>query len=239
MWLSKPPLGTPLDWKKPINKDLVLHLAMNEGHGDKVYDLSGYGNHGTLKNFAFPPTVDSGWNPGRKGVGLNFDGSNDYIDCGNNTSLDITDAITIEAWVKLPDGATGDRFIISKKDHYSIWVRYGTFIQFRTRDSYDELTYFINIADGKWHHITTTFDNSLDNNNKKIYLDGTLRSQKSITNTISATITDLIIGKITPTGGNYFFGTIDEVRVYRRALSAVETRERYINPWGVYLDEED
>lgn len=37
--------------------------------------------------------------PGKFGNALSFDGVNDYVDCGNDASLDITTAITIEAWV--------------------------------------------------------------------------------------------------------------------------------------------
>jgi predicted GH43/DUF377 family glycosyl hydrolase len=80
MWYQKPPLGTPLDWGNPLNDEAVLAFAMNEGHGDKVEDLSLNGNHGTLKNFAFPPTATSGWNLGEDGIGLKSDGVDDYIE---------------------------------------------------------------------------------------------------------------------------------------------------------------
>ena len=96
MHFQKPILGVPLDWEHPFNKGLVMHLAMNEGHGDKVQDLSMYGNHGTLNGFAFPPTVASGWNPGQTGIGLNFDGTNDRVVCTDSDSLDITDYLSIE-----------------------------------------------------------------------------------------------------------------------------------------------
>ena len=86
MLMQKPPLGTPLDWDNPLNDDLVFAYALNEAHGDEVQDLSTNGNHGTLKNFAFPPTADSGWNPGRTGAGLNFDGVDDCIDVDSKPS---------------------------------------------------------------------------------------------------------------------------------------------------------
>jgi len=97
MHFSKPPLGTPLDWENPLNKGTVLALAMNEGHGDKVQDLSLNGNHGKLNGFAFPPTAASGWNPGQTGIVPTMDGVDDHIDCGNNYNL--TDAITVSALI--------------------------------------------------------------------------------------------------------------------------------------------
>jgi hypothetical protein len=112
-WIQKPPLGVQIDYIYPLAKGHVGYWLLNEGGGDKVYDLSGYNNHGTLNNMAFPSTVTSGWNPCLDGIGLNFDGINDYINCGNDHSLDITDAITIEAWVK-PNELSKIQTILSK-----------------------------------------------------------------------------------------------------------------------------
>ena len=52
------------------------------------YDLGGYGNTGILTN---GPTIV----PGPDGLMTDFDGNNDYIDCGNNPSVQITGAFTI------------------------------------------------------------------------------------------------------------------------------------------------
>jgi len=39
---------------------------------------------------------------------LQFDGKDDYVDCGNDESLNITEAITIEAWVRHDEGGVYD-----------------------------------------------------------------------------------------------------------------------------------
>jgi len=235
MILNKPPLGVPLDWSNPLNDGLRLHLAMNEGHGDKVYDLSGYGNHGTLKNMAFPPTVASGWNPGRNGVALQFDGNNDYIDCGNDESLNITDAITVEAWVNmLYDGYGGN--IICKGSDWSSWY-------FNIQNTSGNLRIYFYDNTGKyyiikkllpknrWVHVVMTYDNT----NSYLYYDGIEQSPEIIENggRLVSNNDDLIIGN------SIFHGSINEVRIYNRVLSAAEIRERYINPYGVYLDEDE
>ena len=56
-WIQKPPLGIQIDWSNPITKGLVGCWLFNEGSGDKVYDLSGNGNTGTLTGMAFPSTT--------------------------------------------------------------------------------------------------------------------------------------------------------------------------------------
>lgn len=77
-WPHKPPMGWPLNRGHPLTRGLVGCWLFNEGGGNRIYDLSGYNNTGTLTNMAFPPTTASGWNPGERGPTLVFDGSNDY-----------------------------------------------------------------------------------------------------------------------------------------------------------------
>ena len=241
MWLNKPPLGAPLDWSNPLNDGLVLHLAMNEGHGNKVYDLSGHGNHGTLKNFAFPSTVDSGWNPGRKGDALQFDGVNDYVDCGNNESLNIIDAITIESWIKPASVTTHHQIVKNGYDHNIEGTRLGyisALFKGYWQDTVNGLQYVrcdTNPLLGKWSHTALVLG---DEGKTKMYINGVVQGDVKDFNGVVRTATPppTEIGRHTD---QYFNGTIDEVRIYHRALSAAEIRERYINPWGVYLDEED
>ena len=84
---------------------------MDEGSGPTTSDESIYGNDGTI--------YGATWVDGIKGYALSFDGTDDYIDCGNDTSLQITGNLTVEAMVKLnlgsnmaivgKDGSSGDR----------------------------------------------------------------------------------------------------------------------------------
>lgn len=96
--ISKSMLGNMLDFSHPLNRGLVAYYPMNEGNGDKIQDLSMNGNHGTLTNMDFPPIQNSGWTPGRKGVGLAFDGSNDYVTTPIMNGF--ANGITLGVWVK-------------------------------------------------------------------------------------------------------------------------------------------
>jgi hypothetical protein len=72
--------------------NLVAEWHLDEGSGPTAVDTSGNGNDGTI--------YGASWTDGKRGKGLSFDGTDDYIDCGQGSSLKITGAITVEAWVK-------------------------------------------------------------------------------------------------------------------------------------------
>ena len=76
--------------------------------GTVAFDGSGMNNHGIL----YGPT----WTPsGKISSGLYFDGINDYVDCGANSSLDISESsISVESWIKIDEIPAAQHVIISK-----------------------------------------------------------------------------------------------------------------------------
>ena len=240
MHFQKPILGTQLDWSNPLNKDLAIHLAMNEGHGDKVQDLSMKRNHGTLNGFAFPPTVASGWNPGQTGVGLNYDGNSDYIDCGNDASLNPSDAITVSVCIKTSETAY-QRIIsnidIVNKRGYDLFMRDDGTVTFQLGKTSEYIDAITNETsnDGVFHNVVAKWCGG----NIEVYIDGIEATYVTQKSTASYTLSslDIMIGKFA--GGALFKGIIDHVRIHNRALSAKEVLEYYINPYSVYLDEDD
>jgi hypothetical protein len=92
---------------KPANNlGLVGYWSFNEATGTVATDFSGRGNSGTLTNISAPASATSGWGNGKLGAGLNFDGSNDWVEVASNSAFGITGDITITAWIKL--NATND-----------------------------------------------------------------------------------------------------------------------------------
>lgn len=63
----------------------------DEGSGSIAHDSSGNGNNGTI--------YDATWTSGISGSALSFDGIDDYVEIPDSDSLDITGAITVEAWM--------------------------------------------------------------------------------------------------------------------------------------------
>ena len=182
-------------------------------------DLSGNGNDGTIHGAVATA--------GKIGQALSFDGTDDYVDCGSGYSLDITDALTIEAWVKFVD-LVGWKTLIHGTTTggwgAAYWFSFGPGKQIRlnlegTTDVRDDYT-FSEAAVDTWYHLVGTYDGA----NGRIYIDGTEKHSWETTGSISITnINGALIGK---TGNNayYFNGLIDEVRIYNRALTAAEIK---------------
>ncbi|MDP2731407.1 MAG: hypothetical protein Q8O55_13160 [Dehalococcoidales bacterium] len=71
--------------------ETLLYLPGLPGGGSRIHDRSSYGNHGTLIGATWVKTPGGLWC-------LNFDGSDDYIDCGTGITL-ANSSFTLEAWV--------------------------------------------------------------------------------------------------------------------------------------------
>ena len=236
MYTLKPPRGTQLDKTHPLNRGLIGCWLFNERTGKKAFDLSGNANHGTSTNMASPPTAVSGWNPSKFGGGLAFDGSDDYVDCGNGASLDITDAITLEAWI-YPKGWGGAGYgrIVEKRG--AVHFPYGMNInsvdskfQFYIADTMHDAnsnTISLNI----WQHVVATYDKQ----NVRLYCNGVPAGVSAETGDIDVSTTSLIIGMDRLADMiRAFDGTIDQVRISNRALSAAEILQLYLNPFGMF-----
>lgn len=158
---------------------------------------------------------------------LEFNGISDYVNCGNNRSLDITDELTIEVWV----------YQTGNKDAQMNWVSTG-YHQYELGVSHQRVYSYLGKPDGgytlyfyshntnfplnEWKHCVATFDNT----HAKLYIDGKLICQEPQTEPLVTGNLDLHIGNRSP-GGTYFKGLIDEVAIYNRALSAKEIRNHY------------
>lgn len=241
-WNSKPPPGSILDPLDQYAQNLVLCLLFNEGGGGKAYDLSGYGNHGTLTNMANPSTATSGW---AAGGGCIYDGENDYLGMGNVLDFERTSSFSIGLWFKGAGSNTGD-FLVSKQTTtayeyrgYIIYVDDFDRICFMLRNesktgNYIRVSTVATYTDTNRHRAVATYNGNSDASGVKIYVDGIKQTTTIIGNALSATISNSasfnIAGRNNAVGSN-FNGLIDDVRIFNRALSADEARELYSNPW--------
>jgi len=205
-----------------FTRGLVAYWSFDEGSGQTAYDASGNGNNGTLTN-------GPKWTKGKSGSALQFDGTDDYVEVSDDESLDITDAITIEAWVKAESANFGTDWIrsIIKKDYaYILRIEEGTNkLSFHvwtnnTADSQCEVS--LSWTTGEWYHVVGTYDGSY----QRIYRNSQVVQTKELTGTIDTSTKNFLIGGIT-TGAEQLHGLIDEVRIYNRALSEEEIRYHY------------
>lgn len=151
--------------------------------------------------------------------GLAFDGSNDYVSLPNTTPVPIgNNAYTIEAWMKT--AGVGSYGIVG-------WGTFGAGNQCNAlRTNFNNLYNYwwgndINVptADlsGAWHHVAATFDGT----DRCLYLDGVKIGcdQPGSTHAVP-NANNLRIGSTN--NGEYFYGSLDEIRVWNRALCQAE-----------------
>ncbi|MCP4685202.1 MAG: LamG domain-containing protein, partial [bacterium] len=165
------------------------------------------------------------WTTGRSGSALIFDGNDDFIDCDNDQSLDITDEITIETWINpavAGEGGPNAGPICKAEDgvDWSWQLRYNApgdsnFMGFQFNTNSEGRTWVSvnqNLIPGEWYHIIGVFDGT----NIVCYLNGVETDRNQISS-ISGGNARLFIGQ--DGWGNVFNGIIDDVRIWNKALS--------------------
>ena len=216
--------------------DLVADWNFEEGKGSVLDDRSGNGNEGRIHG--------AQWVKTREGYALDFNGADDYVDCGNSPSLDLREAVTIEAWVHPHTSPQIDCGIAGK--HFANYL-----LTFYRSGYYGYIGGGGNNAGagvpgpdsgvGSWHHIVYSFDGET----MKAYADGGLPGAKtSATSTIPAggkfyigcVIGDPAAKDPALAQSAYFHGMIGRVRVYKRALTLKEVRAHYKAEAPRYVD---
>ncbi|MHC4175343.1 MAG: LamG domain-containing protein, partial [Planctomycetota bacterium] len=208
-------------WSFSIGK-LVGWWKLDETSGETAYDSSGNGNVGTLQG-------DPVWQPlgGKVGGALEFDGIDDYVDCGSDASLDITNEITIAAWVKTNDSGNSQfNPYVTKGDRtYGLKHHSRNTMEFVIYDGYWRTTHFPvdSSFNGVWHHLAGTYDGS----QLKLYIDGTLEVTTAHKGSIASNTANLDIARNSEEAGRFYDGAIDDVRIYNYALSPDEIETIY------------
>lgn len=198
--------------------DLAGRWHLDEKSGAIVHDSSRNLNNGTI--FGASPTI------GRIDNAYHFDGINDRIVVSDHASLDLTAALTIEAFCYLENIA--GRQILSKR---KVW---GTDIPYELQGNSD-IFYFATFDGvnnnlistppgsrivGVWQHIAVVF-NSID---IRVYIDGDLATAPSArTAPLISNDRDLWIGSMSG-GAEWYYGIIDNVIIYNRALDTTEIK---------------
>ena len=216
-----------------ITDGLVLYLdaANRQSYvsGSTTWnDISRGGNNGVLTN---GPTFDS-----TNGGSIVFDGSNDYVDCGNSNIYNLGNNFSLECWVypTVTGSGNGDELFSLATGGGTPFISYGlewmntnrfrisigntsnTFLNYNSTD-----TYSLN----NWYHILGTYNGSVIT----LYVNNILQNTTNVSTTVLYSLNRLTIGTwyfdISPT--NAFTGRISSVRLYNRAFSAQEIQQNY------------
>lgn len=198
---------------------LVAAFGFNEGTGATVSDTSGNNNHGNI----FQATW---FTAGKFGKALSFDGLNDYVSVNDSNSLDLTNRMTLEAWVR-PTASSGWRTVMLKENSselaYAMYAREssnrpsGWIRTNPTTGSSKSVTGTTGLPLNTWTHLATTYDGAA----LRLYVNGALVKTQSATGTMYTSSNPLKFGG-NAVWGEYFAGQLDEIRVYNRALSQPE-----------------
>jgi prepilin-type N-terminal cleavage/methylation domain-containing protein len=200
----------------------------DECNGSIATDRSGFGNNGSLQGMTLPAAWSTD-TPDGKGCSLIFDGSNDYIEMGSPSALDITGSYTTSAWI-IKNVNSGYLGIVGRHDNngYNLALDgSGTTLRLDMMKSvsYDAFTSSKVITNGVWHHVAAVYDAALQK--VYFYFDGALTETFGATNTYLLTpATSFIIGW-EGYGGRYWNGKIDNVRLFSKPLTASEIGRLY------------
>ena len=217
-------LAAPAQNAQP--SDLVAAYAFNEGSGSTVADLSGNGNVGTLSGASWTTA-------GKFGSALAFNGSSARVRVEDSASLDLTSAMSLEAWVYPAASQSGWRAVVQKEaDSYLLSASShvgdlrpatGVTVNGSVPNAFGPTA----LPVGAWTHLAVTYDGAA----LRLFVNGMQAASTPVSGNITPTANPLWIGGNSPYG-EYFNGRIDEVRVYRVALSQAEIQADMAAPLG-------
>jgi len=212
---------------------LVGFWGFNETKQGTAKDISKTGNTGTLGPSwptNAPQYVDS-LTP-KNGKALQFDGNDDFVDCGTSQTLKPTEAITVEALIMFTAANQNVRVISDWHQSHSSdrWLffisstkRVGWYIVMQPGNRVAQVLFDIEF--GKQYYFAGTWDGS----QMSFYVNGILQGTGVCTGRLTTSDLSMRIGKQAESGGGHQ-GTITDVRVSNRGKSEaeiIETNKRF------------
>ena len=206
-------------------RNVVGLWGFDEGEGDTTRDFSGHGNDGNLVG-------NPAWVEGKFGAALEFDGIDDYVDCGNAQMLQIPQG-TMMAWMKVhTDKDSGLSAVTLPFGDSRRWEP--PYRSLGLGAVQGEPVFWIAInAENKeflsgvlrlhqWHHMAITYDGVM----RRGYIDGEVVFAYVFNGEIEYSGAPSCVigtrGKDSP--GEFFNGVIDEVAIFSEALSNDQIR---------------
>jgi len=201
-----------------MDSDLIGWWKLDEGMGTVVADASGAGHEGVFAEGT------PAWVAGQYGGALQFDGSN-KVEIPDHADFHLEDAISAALWMK-PEADQPDYakpFIKQKSGEYPYALQYNTsqgiYATVNVSARFDTAPRLDNFP-GEWAHLCFTYDG----NALILYKDGEEGARVAASGQLQQNDLSLSIGGRLNSGQN-FIGTIDDVRLYRRALTPEEVQQ--------------
>ncbi|MCD4704455.1 LamG domain-containing protein, partial [bacterium] len=238
-WIPERPTGKPLPNNRNSesayttgnanmsNNILLMHLDELSG---AILDSSGNSNNGTNSGAAYGVS-------GKFNTAMDFDGVNNIITgpSSNDITGDNLQIITLSAWIKHTDsGDNGYITSIKRSSTASTLIALDAGntgagnLGFLTRHADNSTHTWLNHSggynDGQWHHLVAVVNNA----SRILYIDGVQRnSDNNGIQSVSGNTSEFTVGGFHSTNPIAFDGQIDEVAIWRRALSPTEILDNY------------
>ena len=220
------PTGSAAIWNNL--EDLVLYLRFDEGIGTTATDLSAHQNHGTL--------YKASWTRGKYGSSIELSGEpGSWVEVPDAPSLDVTDEITLMAWV-CPTQFTSESLRMVVKTWVgdtAPWMVYGLYHEANTNgrprfgisvDERERVTHAEHAPQlplDEWTHLAATYDGA----QMKLYYNGELAAEMAATGKIDTNDVPLSIGRNSEGDKEHYIGLIDEVAIWNVALDESEIKQ--------------
>jgi hypothetical protein len=197
---------------------LVGWWTFDEGTGAIAADSSGNGNDGTLNG-----PVE--WtDEGKIGGAMKFTGPYNYVQIQDSPSLDMTQEITIAAWIN--PSWTGNNRIMQKSsgggdNQYRLLKEWGDNMVFHLPGLSPDRLEFVGLPPiGEWTHLAAVYDRS----RMIVYYNGEIAGEQESSGNLGTSDGTLCIGTKheTAPAGDEYNGMLDDVRIYNRGLSQSE-----------------
>jgi hypothetical protein len=202
--------------------DLVGWYHFDADDGGLIADGSGNGNDGGCTVGGTCPSYVG--NDGQPPGAYDFAGSVNYVEISNEAAFDFVNTFSVTLWMKTNDlGGTWAQ-LVGKGD--SAWslnrTRNSNSLQFTTWDpAVDQVRGSADVADGQWHHVAVVYDGA----QKVLYVDGQIDAQRAYSGQLSNNDFRVHLGYNAEETNAEYSGLLDDVRIYKRALSQTEIQQ--------------
>ena len=196
---------------------LVGYWNFEEGPNATSSDKSGYGNHGTWYGTS---TESEHYTTGKVGSYAGyFNGGSDYIVPGTILATDVSAC----SWISSKDSSLLQNIIGGSNNSIVRYMSIQTSI-FKTNDLVSWRLTTTTISSNTWYHVCLTFESTPKT--LSLYVNGV--SEYNSSGLGNATYGNMsIVGSYVGGTQRWFYGSIDDIRLYNRALSAAEISALY------------
>jgi Concanavalin A-like lectin/glucanases superfamily len=237
-WVNKPPVGWTIDWSHPLAGGLVDYWPANESAGLSIASAGPNGLVGSLSGTTFSSN--------RLGGCLNFASGNKVTTTGSSYNWERTQPFSVAVWFLVSSTSAGQTFVstLNVSSNYRGWElsfdQANQTVQFFLISTWSsnaiQQKISIALSANTLYHCAVTYNGSAAAAGIAMYLNGNAVAMSSPYNSLSATIVSTVPLRLgtRSDGSAALVGTLNDLAIWNRVLSASEVAELYAAPWQIF-----